>query len=363
MAPRRTISSFSLSFLDIMFCGFGAVVLLVLIINTNIVSTRQEHIEDRRLEFMQQQIKNNLAEENLTVKEQELSSANGKIKTLENERALLLEDIHLSQSSTIPKAQEQSSSEQIKRLQAELKALDEQKQELEAQRNLEQEPGQRTRTFIGEGNRQYLTGLRLGGKRILILVDVSASMLDRKIIDIIRLKILDDATRRTAPKWQKTLSTVEWIIANLPNESAIRLISFNNAVSEITPETQRSWVNLSDNAEIDSMVAKIRQLAPIGGTNLEAAFQNVRAMTPRPDNIILLTDGLPTQGVGTPRLNTVSGERRAKLFEKAVKQLPGNIPINIILFPVEGDPMASVLFWKLAIDSGGSFLTPTRDWP
>ena len=32
--------------------------------------------------------------------------------------------------------------------------------------------------FDGEGKRQYLTGLKLGGDRTLILVDASASMLD-----------------------------------------------------------------------------------------------------------------------------------------------------------------------------------------
>ena len=37
-ASRRPVSSFNISFLDIMFCGFGAVVLLVLIINSNIIT-------------------------------------------------------------------------------------------------------------------------------------------------------------------------------------------------------------------------------------------------------------------------------------------------------------------------------------
>ena len=34
------------------------------------------------------------------------------------------------------------------------------------------------RTFTGDGDREYLTGMQLGGNRILILVDHSASMLD-----------------------------------------------------------------------------------------------------------------------------------------------------------------------------------------
>ena len=45
---RRPISPFSLSFLDIMFCGFGAVVLLVLILNTDTVRARNETFADLR---------------------------------------------------------------------------------------------------------------------------------------------------------------------------------------------------------------------------------------------------------------------------------------------------------------------------
>jgi hypothetical protein len=86
-------------------------------------------------------------------------------------------------------------------------------------------------------------------------------------------------------------------------------------------------------------------------------------MKPRPDNILLLTDGLPTQGKRKSSKNTISGDERLKLFQQATGALPRAVPINTILFPMEGDPMAAVSFWKLAIETGGSFLTPTRDWP
>ena len=45
---RRPVSPFSLSFLDIMFCGFGAVVLLVLILNTDTVRARNAVFADLR---------------------------------------------------------------------------------------------------------------------------------------------------------------------------------------------------------------------------------------------------------------------------------------------------------------------------
>ena len=72
---------------------------------------------------------------------------------------------------------------------------------------------------------------------------------------------------------------------------------------------------------------------------------------------------LPTQGTTAPRGPTVSGRDRQKHYRAAVRQLPKNVPINIILAPMEGDPMAASEFWQLAQVSRGSFLSPSKDWP
>ena len=42
---------------------------------------------------------------------------------------------------------------------------------------------------------------------------------------------------------------------------------------------------------------------------------------------------------------------------------PEHVPVNILLYPMEGDPMAAPAYWKLAIATRGSFLTPSKDWP
>ena len=86
-------------------------------------------------------------------------------------------------------------------------------------------------------------------------------------------------------------------------------------------------------------------------------------MSPPPDNIFLITDGLPTQGSSAPRSGKVSGPERQKLYAQAVRQLPGKVPVNIILAPMEGDPMAAAEFWQLAMATRGSLLMPSRDWP
>ena len=39
------------------------------------------------------------------------------------------------------------------------------------------------------------------------------------------------------------------------------------------------------------------------------------------------------------------------------------IPVNILLFPMEGDYDAAIAYWTLAYGSGGSFMAVSRDWP
>jgi hypothetical protein len=43
--------------------------------------------------------------------------------------------------------------------------------------------------------------------------------------------------------------------------------------------------------------------------------------------------------------------------------VPPQIPVNIILYPMEGDPMAADAYWRLAKNTRGSFFCPAKDWP
>jgi hypothetical protein len=60
---------------------------------------------------------------------------------------------------------------------------------------------------------------------------------------------------------------------------------------------------------------------------------------------------------------TIDGEGRLKLFERALGKLPPGVPVNVILLPMEGDPLAPGAFWTLARRTNGAFLSPARDWP
>ncbi len=346
-----------------MFCGFGAVVLLVLIINTHTLTRRDNRVAAIHSELMQQEMEQKLLIAHLKEQQSETSTLEESLASLQRSRLAVLADLQKIADTTIAPGVRTTIEDDITALQAELKELEEKVRITADQKTAERQAGRQVRTYVGTGNRQYLTGLKLDGERVLILVDSSASMLDTKIVDVVRRKVLDDTSRRTAPKWLRAVSTVEWLIANLPSTSAVQIHHFNTAVTPLAPEDGTRWTPVTQFDAVDAMIEKLKMVAPIGGTNLEASFLKARSLTPQPDNIVLLTDGLPTQDKRGARSSTISGEGRVKLYQKAIKNLPARVPVNTILFPMEGDPLAASLFWKLAIESGGSFFTPTRDWP
>ncbi len=364
MRRRKSLSPFNLSFLDIMFCGFGAVVLLVLVINADTIRSRKEQHEDLRGEVMRQELevdagRNLLVELKNSVRavDEEFIKAQGRsTEMLDQIKEIELELANL-QNQTLARKKH------INDLQSDLKAMDKEHRRLGAELEADQVDGRKIRRFEGEGNRQYLTGLKLGGKRVLLLLDVSASMLDRTIVNIIRRRNMDDRIKQASPKWQQALKTVEWLVANLPPDSSLQLYGFNTAASPVLPETAGQWIPATDNKMVGKMMRAMHKQVPGSGTSLANGFKVAASLRPRPDNILLLTDGLPTQGTDKISKKAVSGSQRLKYFDRAVKVLPEGIPVNTILFPMEGDPMAAAMFWKLAVDTKGSFLTPTSDWP
>jgi len=356
---KRPVTPFSLSFLDIMSCGFGAVVLLFLIIKhqaeafvpspspdlTSEVNMLEQQVTEGEKELVE--LRNTLAE----IERQQVE-AQGMARKIEESIDELRGEIETDDSEV--------QGEELEKLKAEVRRLEEQKRKLEKDLR---ESADDVRRFVGDGNREYLTGMKVGGERILILLDRSASMLDDEIVNIVRRRNMDDAAKRRSPKWRQALATVDWLTARLPLGSRYQLYAFNTGVEPVLPKTSGRWLQVGEREQLDEAVEAAKSLVPRDGTSLERAFQEVARLSPPPDNIYLITDGLPTQGMSPPRGNKVSGAERLRLFEDAVGRLPGNVPVNVILLPMEGDPMAASAMWQLAQMSAGSFLTPAGDWP
>ncbi len=358
---KRLITPFSLSFLDIMSCGFGSVVLLFLIIKHNVdtnvpvpVDTRDQTAEVMLLEEEVLEGKQNLARTRNTISEidEELVVAQGMARRI-------MEKISDTRSLADQLA-ETTSSVELDRLKLNIKQLEEQKKQLQEE---VKETGDDARRLVGEGNREYLTGLKLGGQRILILLDVSGSMLDDTIVNIIRFRNMRDGLKRNTQKWVQTLKMVDWLTAKFPIGSQYQIHVFNTETRTVLPGLTGKWLDVKNKAELNQIIEALGKIVPEGGTDLEKAFASIGKLRPRPDNVYLITDGLPTQGSKTIRGVTITGRQRMDLFGRAVKKLPANIPINVILAPLEGDPEAAYAFWRLSMTTNGSLLVPTEDWP
>ncbi len=359
---KRNFTVFSLSFLDVMSCGFGAVILVFLIIDHSIEVESQEINRDLLSEV-------NLLEEDIADGRKDLvrlrntlSDVDLRMVDAQGRATRITEDID-SYEALIKDLQRDGFAERadIESLKAEIQSLEDEVRKLRSA--AEEDSGRSARSFIGEGNRQYLTGLNLGGRNIVILLDVSSSMLADKLVNIIRLRNMSEDIQRRAAKWSRTLNIVDWLTAQLPVSSKYQVITFNTEAKPALPGTAGKWLEVADQVQLEKVSIELRKLIPSGGTSLENAFRALGDLSPAPDNIFLITDGLPTQGATPPRGNTISGRERQKLYRQAVKLLPRNVPVNIILAPMEGDPMAASEFWQLAQVSRGSFLSPSRDWP
>jgi hypothetical protein len=362
MRKRRETSAFSLSFLDVMCCGFGAAILLVMILNGKTLQKRTEKQGDLQAEIERQEILMEHAEAHLrelqaAVEETELTEGQLRNRIQTIEQAIQAE----LQARSETEEEIFSREGEIDRLTREIQSLQASREELAAG-----DAESRTSNLIGfdgEGRRQYLTGLKLGGENTLILLDTSASMLDETIVNIVRRKLMPDTVKRRSPKWQRVVKSYRWILANIQPGKRFQTYAFSTSPVPLVEGTGGTWMDSGNEDHLRASLDSVMNLSPQGGTNLERAFEAIKSMSPRPDSVILITDGLPTLGSGVKQRGSVSGEDRLKLFENATKDMSTRIPINILLFPIEGDPAAAAAYWQLAVATDGSFITPARDWP
>jgi hypothetical protein len=352
MIKNRRITAFSLSFLDIMACGFGAVTLLFLILRHSVIEEVQP---DPRLSAEVEMLTEDVKEA-----EQERFDLLNSIEELELKLVSTqgLSKRYLTDLEELEQGIQSDPDERIAMLRRTVEELERETSKME-----EVEFGDKVRQFLGEGNRQYLTGLVLGGERVMILVDGSASMLADTVVNAIRRRNMEPEKRVESPKWQWTVRTVEWLLSQLPPSSRFQVYIFNSQAFPSVAGSDGEWLDAADSLQLEEAVEDLKAYAPEGGTSLENAIIALGDFPEKPDNLFLLTDGLPTQGRSPPKSAMVSGEQRRRNFLSAVGKLPAGVPVNTILFPMEGDPEAAALFWQFAMATSGAFVAPSRDWP
>ncbi len=352
---RKRLEPFSMSFLDCMSCGFGAILLLFLILSSQVREQSEQDVTELRGEAEHSEARLSAAESHLARLTEllgELFSRREKLDARTRGARAAVRETQAPLKQNTAKIEEKE--QQLASLQLQLLDLEKQSEAARASSALE---------IRKQGRRQYLTGLRIGGQRALILIDASASMLAEDIVNVLRLRNQSEAQRRRAPKWQRAVAAVEWLTATLQSGAEFQIYLFDTSARPALEGTAGTWLEVDDTELLKRAFTAVTRTAPSGGTSLDAAFRAIRELTPLPDNVYLLVDGLPTQGGRRTRRGVVDGSDRLRLMNGAMKLRPRNVPINVILFPMQGDPHAMYAYWQLARLSRGSLISPSRDWP
>ena len=225
---------------------------------------------------------------------------------------------------------------------------------------------------VNKNVEDYLLGLKVEGRKIVILVDSSASMMEERLIDIIRRKVSSAQERQQSPKWQRTLRIIEWMLVKVPADSDYQLIRF---AEKATVVGGGGWKKGGDAKGISATLAEFKKVLPGGGTNLHAAMSLMRKAASGFTNVYLVTDGLPT--LGKPRFSSyfsacasivgqakkISGKCRLKLLDNIVSSYKERASVNVVLLPLEGDSGAAGAFWRWTIASDGLLISPESSWP
>jgi len=361
---RRKLNVFSLSFIDCICCGLGAIILLFVVVNAKSAHRRHAVASDLRAEVSRLKLQVLDGKKKLVESRNILSEIDADMVTAQGRSREIINVLHEKNIELADRDKDTLASKtHINQLKADLKSLEEELRRLKAGAETQDDLGSKLRPFPGDGDRQYLTDLKMGGQRIFILLDASASMLDETIVGIIRLRNLKDVRKINAPKWRQVVKTMNWLITQLPPTSQFQIYIFNETARPLLEHSKRTWLDAGAIDPLNLSIKSLDRLVPEKGTSLLNAIKSINEMKPTPDNIFLLTDGLPTMGSGKPRQTRVSSKKRLSLFNEAISQLPKRVPVNIILYPMEGDPRAADAYWRLARKTRGSFFCPSKNWP
>ena len=356
MAGKKKIEDgFSLSFLDVMACGLGAVLMILILVKFQDVSVEPSEEAQKRKEYYDKLVAKNSADAKL-------------LRSYEARRL----------------SSESNDSEKIAQAESKSAALDEQIQKQEGEKAKASEavmaanntpqsylPPEKPATgpkeeipIAGTGFQDFVLGLKVKGKRVGVLVDVSGSMAADNMPDAIRAKRKTAEERRGLEKWRRAVRTTKWVISQIPKTASFTVVGFNEKAFALgNAEINSAGLSVSKN----SVYAALDQLSPEKGSNLEAGVEKIFKIMPDMDHLYVITDGLPTMSDSASSLcnlsSVVSGACRMSLFNDAIKVAARRrAQVDVILLPFNGDVDAPYAYWSWANQSGGMLLSPSGDW-
>lgn len=348
---RQAGDGFNLSFLDVMACGLGAVILIFILVDFKAFTTNPADEKEK----LEQELAASMDEQERLLKS--INEINNKI-ALESAQQEDSEKSKKDTTQTQTKALQDMSTQLavVADLEKQLAALS---KEVEKSANVQ---------LSGTGEQNFITGMKVEGEHIGILVDKSASMMGVNLVNVLSKLALSDGDKVASAKWIRTKRVAQWLLARLPKRAKVSMVAFSDTARRLG---QRDVSTASVGDSINSIVKDLGTVVPDGGTNLQLGINRLFETNPKVTDVYIVTDGLPTLGKGLPlscrnfisTKKSISSDCRQALMVETVKRAPKGVRYNIILLPIEGDPYASPLYWNWARVSDGTFLSPAPEWP
>ena len=243
--PRKKTETFSMSFLDVISCGFGAVVLFYTIMASQAGMTRT----NERMNL--QANANRVAEEVIEGRahladlrnamestEDKTVQAQGLSRAVLDRMKVTEEELAQYENDTLARR------ESLERLKADLQQLE------EGTRRLKERAPTMAPVKVVDDQEQLVT-LSVTGQHVLVLVDASASMLDETLVNIIRLRNMAPERRIQSVKWQQAVNTVEWVTARLKQDTQFQIYAFDTAARPVVDGTAGRWLSVREAGQVE----------------------------------------------------------------------------------------------------------------
>ena len=320
---RPRLAGFGLSFLDVLCCGLGSTVLLLLIVKhgpTETEAADAAHVGDQ-----------------IQRVERDIAAAQARRGSLKSQRtaqenALAARFASLQTASDRQTAQALAYAALLEELRTERTQLRANAAEL--RESLAAPPVPEPPVETRAGKRQ-LTGINVRDDRVAVFLDRSGSMLHRSLVEIIRLRASGPAFMREAEKWTDAREAALWAFRQVPAQRRFRLFTYAQDVRDldggiIKPEGALSWrVKAGPDADPARVEAALAGTIPSGPTNLKQVFDAAARLNPKPkagaDTDRRLSHAArnpaPGQPPGMPRLR--QGRQARSLAHLPGQRLPG----------------------------------------
>ncbi len=203
------------------------------------------------------------------------------------------------------------------------------------------------------------------GKRVLILLDRSASMLHQDLVNVIVLRNSDDDRTSATPRSGGARSTRRTGSSRScrPTRSSRSTASTRRRKS-VVAGTQRQVAGRERSRRPHPEHRSARRHRAAGWHQPHQRVRRREADEPaagsdHPDHRRPADAG---QDGGRSQVHQ-RGRSRRSVRRGDRKSLPQGVPVDVVLLPMKGEVPAAHQFWQLTRATRGTLLMPSKDWP